>query len=66
MVREALQSLFEHDGSVTNLIAAETHWQLGRTENHGGWFARVLEKVIKKNMSLLISRHGRYVFIKPM
>ena len=50
MVGEALQSLFEHDGSVTNLIAAEAHWQLGRTENHGGWFARVLEKVIKEHV----------------
>ena len=44
MLGEALQSLFEHDGSTTNIIAAEAHWQLGRTENHAGWFARVLEK----------------------
>ena len=30
-------------------IAAEAHWQLGRTENHGGWFARVLSKVIDEH-----------------
>eukprot|EP00435_Cladocopium_sp_Y103_P010124 s1396_g2.t1 len=48
MLGEALQAMFERDGSMTNLIAAEAHWQLGRTENHGGWFARVLDKVLQE------------------
>ena len=38
MLGEALQSMFESHGTVVRLIAAEAHWQLGRTENHGGWF----------------------------
>ena len=25
---------------------ADAHWQLGKTEVHGGWFSRVLEKVL--------------------
>lgn len=29
-------------------IAAEAHWQLGRTENHGGWFERILVKRIRE------------------
>ena len=50
MLGEGLQSLFEADGSVTKLIAAEAHWQLGRTESHGGWFGRVLDKVIQEQV----------------
>ena len=26
-------------------IAGEAHWQLGRTENHGGWFGRILARL---------------------
>ena len=33
-------------GSIVSSTAAEAHWQLGKVEVHGGWFARVLEKVI--------------------
>ena len=46
MLGETLQSQLEQKGAVVRFIAAEAHWQLGRTENHGGWFARVLQKVI--------------------
>ena len=27
-------------------ISAGAHWQLGKTESHGGWFARVPDKLI--------------------
>ena len=30
--------------------AAEAHWQLGKVEVHGGWFSRVLEKVLAEAM----------------
>ena len=33
-------------GSTTKITAADAHWQLGKTEVHGGWFGRVLDKVI--------------------
>ena len=45
-VGEAFQDTLETHGTTSRFIAAEAHWQLGRTEVHGGWFARVLEKVI--------------------
>ena len=48
MLGEHLQSLFEAHGTNVKFIAAEAHWQLGRTENHGGWFARVLEKMLQE------------------
>ena len=50
MLGEALQHMFESCGTVVRLIAAEAHWQLGRTENHGGWFNRVLSKVIQEQV----------------
>ena len=28
-------------------IAAEAHYQLGRTESHGGWFDRILQKMLE-------------------
>ena len=36
----------EISGSTTKITAADAHWQLGKTEVHGGWFGRVLDKVI--------------------
>eukprot|EP00435_Cladocopium_sp_Y103_P073897 s9_g45.t1 len=30
-------------------IAAGAHWQLGKTESHGGWFAHVLDKLIDEH-----------------
>ena len=43
---EALTVPQELAGSIVSSTAAEGHWQLGKVEVHGGWFARVLEKVI--------------------
>ena len=30
------------------VTAAGAHWQLGKTEVHGGWFSRVLSKVLEQ------------------
>ena len=43
---EALTVPQEVAGSVVAATAAEAHWQLGKVEVHGGWFSRVLQKVI--------------------
>ncbi|CAE7029162.1 RE2 [Symbiodinium sp. CCMP2592] len=43
---EALTVPQELAGSVVAATAAEAHWQLGKVEVHGGWFGRVLQKVI--------------------
>ena len=39
----------EAQGSIVRPIAAEAHWQLGKVENHGGWFERVLTKIIDEH-----------------
>ena len=49
MTGEGMQGFLENQGSNVKLIAAEAHWQLGRTENHGGWFSRILSKVIDEH-----------------
>lgn len=38
----------EAEGTHVLITAAGAHWQLGKTEVHGGWFARVLEKVLEQ------------------
>ena len=43
---EAFTAPQELAGSRLDSTAAEAHWQLGKVEVHGGWFARVLTKVI--------------------
>ena len=43
---EALTVPQELAGSIVNSTAADAHWQLGKVEVHGGWFARVLDRVI--------------------
>ena len=37
----------ELQGTQIRPIAAGAHWQLGKTESHGGWFEHVLEKLIE-------------------
>lgn len=37
----------ELQGTAVRPIAAGAHWQLGKTESHGGWFNRVLTKMIE-------------------
>ena len=39
----------EEQGCVVRQIAADAHWQLGKTENHGGWFNRILQKIIDQH-----------------
>ena len=39
----------ELQGTVVRPIAAGAHWQLGKVESHGGWFARVLDKLIAEH-----------------
>ena len=46
---EPLQAYIESLGGHVHTIAGEAHWQLGRTERHGGWFARVLEKTLAEH-----------------
>ena len=46
---DPLQTPVELEGTMVKTIAAEAHWQLGRTERHGGWFRRVLQKVIEQH-----------------
>ena len=46
---DALQNHLDLQGTEVRQIAGEAHWQLGRTEVHGGWFARILTKVIAEH-----------------
>ena len=46
---DPLQTPIELEGTLVKTTAAEAHWQLGRTERHGGWFKRVLQKVIEQH-----------------
>ena len=41
---DPLQTYLEFQGCHVHAIAGEAHWQLGKTERHGGWFCRILEK----------------------
>lgn len=46
---EPMTGTAEDQGTVVRHIAAEAHWQLGKTENHGGWFNRILDKIIEQH-----------------
>ena len=37
-------------GAHVSTTAAEAHWQLGKVEVHGGWFGRILDKVLAEAM----------------
>eukprot|EP00435_Cladocopium_sp_Y103_P026818 s1587_g6.t1 len=38
----------EMQGTQIRPIAAGAHWQLGKVESHGGWFAHVLDRIIEE------------------
>eukprot|EP00435_Cladocopium_sp_Y103_P030418 s52_g7.t1 len=46
---EALVVPLEQQGIHVRQIAAEAHYQLGKVESHGGWFERVLKKVLDEH-----------------
>ena len=45
-VTDALTKPLEERGAAFKMTAADAHWQLGKTEVHGGWFDKILSKVI--------------------
>lgn len=47
---DAFTTLLELGGATFKLTAADAHWQLGKCEVHGGWFNRVLEKVLSEQV----------------
>ena len=46
---EPLVVPLEKQGVHVRPIAAEAHYQLGKVESHGGWFERVLKKVLDEH-----------------
>ena len=49
-VGEGLQGYLEAQGCHVHQIPGEAHWQIGRTESHGGWFGRVLDRTLAQFM----------------
>ena len=49
-ISDALTVPQELAGAKISITAAEAHWQLGKVEVHGGWFSKVLAKVIAETM----------------
>lgn len=47
-VDDALTVPLEQSGASVKITAADAHWQLGKTEVRGGWFSRILSKVIEE------------------
>eukprot|EP00435_Cladocopium_sp_Y103_P073746 s182_g45.t1 len=46
---ENMSAPTELQGTVIRPIAAGAHWQMGKVESHGGWFNRVLDKLITEH-----------------
>ena len=49
-ISDAMTVPQELSGSKISTTAAEAHWQLGKVEVHGGWFQRILKKVLADTM----------------
>ena len=45
-IAEAFTNPLESLGTVVKITAADAHWQLGKTEVHGGWFGKVVARII--------------------
>ena len=42
---QELQQFCENNGIHMSHIAADAHWQLGKTERHGQWFEQIFERI---------------------
>ena len=49
-VVDGLTVPLELQGAAVQITAADAHWQLGKVEVHGGWFGRILEKIIAERV----------------
>lgn len=45
----ALAEFCENSGIHVHHTAADAHWQLGKVERHGQWFARIFNRVCDEN-----------------
>ncbi len=45
-IGEAMTKPLELGGSIIQITAADAHHQLGEVEVHGGWFGKILDKII--------------------
>ena len=45
-IGEAMTTPLELGGSIIQVTAADAHHQLGKVEVHGGWFGKILDKII--------------------
>lgn len=48
-VADAFTTVLEQGGATFKLTAADAHWQLGKTEVHGGWFSKILDKILMEH-----------------
>ncbi|CAK9116539.1 unnamed protein product, partial [Durusdinium trenchii] len=48
-VADAFTAVLEQGGASFKLTAGDAHWQLGKTEVHGGWFSRALTKILSEH-----------------
>ena len=44
-ISDALAEYAENNGITIHQTAADAHWQLGKVERHGQWFARIFDRV---------------------
>ena len=44
-ISDALAEYVESNGITMHQTAADAHWQLGKVERHGQWFARIFDRV---------------------
>ena len=49
-IADAFSSILEQGGATFKLTAADAHWQLGKCEVHGGWFGRILDKILSEHV----------------
>ena len=49
-IADAFSSVMEQGGATFKLTAADAHWQLGKVEVHGGWFGKILSKLLAEHV----------------
>ena len=53
-IAEAFTNPLESLGTIVKITAADAHWQLGKTEVHGGWFGKIVARILsERNPSTL-------------
>ena len=65
-IAEAFTNPLESLGTIVKITAADAHWQLGKTEVHGGWFGKIVARILSERNPSTLQEWEECVYKQPI